>query len=160
MQNRILFGLAVTAVLFVGVLFVVKIVRAQALPICLNPAGHLIWSGTWSSSNVPITSATRDVFVPSNLWYNAGKWGIDVSPTTGALLELNGVMRLRPISITEGNYTADGMMYYDTGGRKFRCREGGTWKDCIAPSTQPSSPTIPFTIKDSAGNIVLEVNQK
>jgi len=43
-------------------------------------------------------------------------------------LDVNGALRLRPISSATG---ANGVIYYDQEDGKFRCYENGAWTDCI-----------------------------
>ncbi len=55
-------------------------------------------------------------------------------------------------------------MYYDKNQGKFKCYVKGAsanpgWQDC-GGGEGPWEPTVPFIIKDSAGNIVLEINQE
>ena len=57
-------------------------------------------------------------------------------------------------------------MYYDRNQGKFKCYVKVTtnpvaynWQDC-GGGGGPWEPTVPFIIKDSVGNIVLEINQE
>lgn len=50
-------------------------------------------------------------------------------------------------------------MYYDSSLHKFMCATDKGWQDC-GGGGGPWEPTVPFIIKDSAGNIVLEINQE
>jgi hypothetical protein len=44
-------------------------------------------------------------------------------------LDIAGALRLQPSSAPTG---ANGVIYYDSTANKFKCYEGGAWKDCIS----------------------------
>ena len=59
------------------------------------------------------------------------------------------------------------MMYFDQSSGVFKCFQKDpqtnqpSWVDCAGAPTRPSEGlVIPVVIKDSAGNVVLEINQE
>jgi len=85
--------------------------------------------------------------------------GIGLTAPT-AKLEVSGALRLTPSTAPAS--PQQGMMYYDSGTGKFKCYDAsGIWKDCGGVQAGPApSGALPFIIRDSAGNLVLEVNQE
>jgi hypothetical protein len=60
-----------------------------------------------------------------------------------------------------------GMMYFDQSSGVFKCFQKDPednlykWMDCTGKGGRPSEGlVIPVVIKDSAGNVVLEINQE
>jgi hypothetical protein len=81
-----------------------------------------------------------------------------------AKLEVAGAIRLTPTS--QPSNATTGMMYFDQSSGVFKCfqkdeRGNYGWVDCGGAPTRPSEGlVIPVVIKDSAGNVVLEINQE
>ncbi len=48
---------------------------------------------------------------------------------SGNGLDINGILKVGGQGFNEATTGAGGMMYYN--GTKFRCNEGGSWKDCV-----------------------------
>jgi hypothetical protein len=82
-----------------------------------------------------------------------------------AKLEVAGAIRLTPTS--QPSNATTGMMYFDQSSGVFKCFQKDPqtnrpdWVDCGGGSTRPTEGlVIPVVIKDSAGNVVLEINQE
>jgi len=82
-----------------------------------------------------------------------------------AKLEVAGAIRLTPTS--QPSNATTGMMYFDQSSGVFKCfqkdeRGNYGWVDCggIQPPRPSEGLVIPVVIKDSAGNVVLEINQE
>jgi hypothetical protein len=86
-----------------------------------------------------------------------------------AKLEVAGAIRLTPTS--QPSNATTGMMYFDQSSGVFKCyQKTGVdqnnnpiygWVDCVGVPRGPSEGLIiPVVIKDSAGNVVLEINQE
>jgi hypothetical protein len=81
-----------------------------------------------------------------------------------AKLEVAGAIRLTPT--TQPSNATTGMMYFDQSSGVFKCfqkdeRGNYGWVDCAGQGGRPSEGlVIPVVIKDSAGNVVLEINQE
>jgi hypothetical protein len=81
-----------------------------------------------------------------------------------AKLEVAGAIRLTPTS--QPSNATTGMMYFDQSSGVFKCfqkdeRGNYGWVDCAGAPRGPSEGLIiPVVIKDSAGNVVLEINQE
>jgi hypothetical protein len=86
-----------------------------------------------------------------------------------AKLEVAGAIRLTPQTATPTPIA--GTMYFDQNSGIFKCyQKTGVdrnnnpiygWVDCAGAPTRPSEGlVIPVVIKDSAGNVVLEINQE
>jgi hypothetical protein len=82
-----------------------------------------------------------------------------------AKLEVAGAIRLTPTS--QPSNATTGMMYFDQSSGVFKCFQKDPetnqpgWVDCVGAPTRPSEGlVIPVVIKDSAGNVVLEINQE
>jgi hypothetical protein len=59
-------------------------------------------------------------------------------------LEVDGALRLRPSVAPTG---ANGVIYYDSTDGKFKCFEGGVWKDCIKDGAILGSGTTNYLAK-------------
>jgi hypothetical protein len=81
-----------------------------------------------------------------------------------AKLEVAGAIRLTPTS--QPSNATTGMMYFDQSSGVFKCfqkdeRGNYGWVDCAGNlRLPPQNLVIPVVIKDSAGNVVLEINQE
>jgi len=66
--------------------------------------------------------------------------------TTGPAykLDIAGALRLQPSSAPTG---ANGVIYYDSTANKFKCYEGGVWKDCISAGGIGGSGTTNYLAK-------------
>jgi hypothetical protein len=71
---------------------------------------------------------TRFGILPEGNIYIPGNVGIGTT-APGYNLDIAGALRLQPSSAPTG---ANGVIYYDSTANKFKCYEGGTWKDCIS----------------------------
>ena len=59
-------------------------------------------------------------------------------------LDINGALRLQQLSGWDPP-GANGVMYYDEDINKFRCFEGGVWKDCISAGTGGATTFLQLT---------------
>jgi hypothetical protein len=82
-----------------------------------------------------------------------------------AKLEVAGAIRLTPT--TQPSNATTGMMYFDQSSGVFKCFQKDPqdnlykWMDCGGGGGRPTEGlVIPVVIKDSAGNVVLEINQE
>jgi hypothetical protein len=82
-----------------------------------------------------------------------------------AKLEVAGAIRLTPTS--QPSNATTGMMYFDQSSGVFKCFQKDPqtnqpgWVDCAGNlRLPPQNLVIPVVIKDSAGNVVLEINQE
>jgi hypothetical protein len=81
-----------------------------------------------------------------------------------AKLEVAGAIRLTPTS--QPSNATTGMMYFDQSSGVFKCfqkdeRGNYGWVNCGGQGGRPSEGLlIPVVIKDSAGKVVLEINQE
>ena len=78
-------------------------------------------------------------------------------------LEVVGAIRLTPSS--QPTNATSGMMYFDQSSGVFKCYQKDQygnygWVDCGGRGLPTQDLIIPVIIKDSSGNIVLEINQE
>jgi hypothetical protein len=81
-----------------------------------------------------------------------------------AKLEVAGAIRLTPTS--QPSNATTGMMYFDQSSGVFKCFQKDpqtnkpSWVNCVGGGRPSEGLVIPVVIKDSAGNMVLEINQE
>jgi hypothetical protein len=89
---------------------------------------------------------------------STGNVGIGTT-APGYKLDVAGALRLQPSSAPTG---ANGVIYYDSTANKFKCYEGGAWKDCISAGAIGGSGTTNYLAKWTAsttlGNSIIYDN--
>ncbi len=55
---------------------------------------------------------------------------------------------------SEGSFTVNGAMYYDSANGKFRCREAGSWKDCDTTGGGGSTSKTVIMVPEYAGAVI------
>jgi hypothetical protein len=136
-----------------------KLMLVLVAAICIISAMPLILATPATGVTHPADDTTPGTFYtgnytfPNNLIIN-GSVGIGtVSPSYK--LDVNSSLRLIPTATAPaGN---NGVIFYNTSSNKFRCYEGGAWKDCINSTGGVS--TLSCTERtSSAGNSVVTVS--
>jgi hypothetical protein len=89
-----------------------------------------LYGGSGQGLNIADISGPAVQFALNNrpLGITGGNVGIGTT-APGYNLDIAGALRLQPSSAPTG---ANGVIYYDSTANKFKCYEGGAWKDCIS----------------------------
>lgn len=77
----------------------------------------------YAEPSAPVNS----IYIDSNI-DTGGNVGFGINPDPLYKLDINGAIRLNPSAQPTAN---NGVIYYDSGSNLFRCRENGSWKNCI-----------------------------
>lgn len=130
MNQRIPYYYALPAIFIATLLGANVIYSAWAEPSLDPPGGNI---------PAPLNTGTFGQSKSGGLILNTGGAGIGLIVDQGNVgigtqtpvykLDVVGALRLQPLSVEP--LGADGAIYYDTGLRRFRCHERGSWVNCI-----------------------------
>jgi hypothetical protein len=102
--------------------------------------GHFEMRLGQTNAGAPDTAVTENTVLTV---LNNGNVGIGTT-TPGYKLDVAGALRLQPSGAPTG---ANGVIYYDSTADKFKCYEGGAWKDCISAGAIGGSGTTNYLAK-------------